>query len=72
MKRMIWTVVHRQNKSTPQQETVRYTAESANKMSKLIEDEGGIAVVVEGEEEVAEHDDIINEQANDRSTLTWE
>lgn len=57
MKTMIWTVVFRDDAESPQQELIRYTEAAANRFAKSIMDTGGVAIVVEGEEDSPETDD---------------
>lgn len=51
MKTIIWTVVFRDSAESPQQELVRYTKEAANFFALSIINNGGVAIVVEGEDE---------------------
>jgi hypothetical protein len=69
MKRLIWTVVFRDDASSPQQELVRYTEEAANSFAAHIIENGGVAIVVEGDEEdTPDTDSSFN---NGRSSLKW-
>ena len=51
MKTIIWTVVFRDSADNPQQELIRYTKEAANAFALSVINNGGVAIVVEGEDE---------------------
>jgi hypothetical protein len=68
MKRIIWTVVFRGPDDPKQQELVRYTEEAANQFANLVQENGGVAVIIEGDEE-AEDDGSFNQRNN--GELQW-
>lgn len=56
MKTLIYTVVFRDSADHPQQELIRYTREAADHFAFLIVENGGVAIVIEGEEEAPDRD----------------
>lgn len=56
MKTVTYTVVFRDSADHPQQELVRYTKEAADHFALLIVNNGGVAIVVEDEEEAPDRD----------------
>ena len=68
MKRMTWTVIFRDGPDTPQQDLVRYTEEAANAFAKSVIENGGVAIITEGDEE--DLDAPANN--NSRGGLTWD
>lgn len=71
MKRMIWTVVFRDATDSPQQEIVRYTEEAANGMAKSILKNGGVAIVIEGDEDIPLEDGNSELVNNSKGGLVW-
>jgi len=48
---IIYVVTYKDSPKSPQREITRYTEESAKRFAKLIEEEGGVAVITEDVEE---------------------
>jgi len=74
MQVLTYTVVFRESNEAPQEEFVRYTRQAAEAFAKLVQDNGGVAIVVEGSEEHDEHDDFshpANKHNPRRSSLEW-
>ena len=72
MVRLTWTVVFREGNNSPQEEFVRYTQEAADAFANLVQTNGGVAIVVEGSEEVPgnDPDNFVNTSRN-RGHIEW-
>lgn len=72
MKRLVYTVIHRSAPTEPQQETKRFTKQAANHMAALVIDDGGVAAVVEHEEEdIPDITDDASAMAANGRKLVW-
>jgi hypothetical protein len=74
MQVLTYTVVFRESNTAPQEEFVRYSAQAAASFAKLVQDNGGVAIVVEGAEELPDHDEFshpANQHNPRRSSLEW-
>ena len=68
---LIWIVVFRVDAKNEQQQSVKYTEEAANTFAKAIQDNGGIAIVIEDFEANTVDREIYNLNNPSRGKLTW-
>lgn len=74
MQILTYTVVFRESNQAPQEEFVRYTRPAADAFATLVQNNGGVAVVIEGAMEVPDHDEFAhpaNQHNPRRSSLEW-
>jgi len=69
---MVWIVTYKDTPTSKQREITRYTHESAKRFARLIEEEGGLAVITEDTEDTGMDDfDTLPIPPSTKDNLTW-